>query len=151
MGTSLEIRKNAPYYTMVAIWPNHGSSQKLVKLLQTRWVGRGAWVVHESSVEILISRSVFNRHRSRFAKMHLITLWQHYSQITEVHKRWSKCFKLAGWVEEHGLCMNLVSKSLYRDPFLTDIARDSQNCTLLYYGRNLAESRQFTKVGQNGS
>merc|ERR1712121_55107 len=108
-------------------------------------------VVHESSVEILISRSVFSAHRSRFAKIHLFTLWQQYSQITEVHKSWSKGFKLAGWVEEHRWCMNQVSKSLYRDPFLAYIARDSPKCTLLRYDSNIVKSRRFTKVGQNAS
>merc|ERR1712033_98648 len=73
MGTTWEIRKNAPYYTVVAIWPNHGSSLKLVKISQTHWVGTGAWVVHESGVEILISRSVWRLQRSPFAEMHSIT------------------------------------------------------------------------------
>ena len=82
-------------------------------------------------------------------KTHLIRLWWQYRQITEVHKSWSKCLKLAGWVDEHGWCMNQVSKSLYRDPFLAYIVRDSQKCTLLHCGSNMAKSRKFTKVGQN--
>merc|ERR1712121_254398 len=58
LPTSLKIRKNTPYYAMVAILSNHGSSQKLVKMPQTLRVDRGAWIVHESSVEILIFRLV---------------------------------------------------------------------------------------------
>merc|ERR1712121_108634 len=73
-------------------------------------------------------------------------------QIRAVHKSWSKCLKLAGWVEEHGWCTNQVSKSLYRDPFfLTYIAQDSQKCTLLRYGSSKAKLRKFTRVGQNAS
>merc|ERR1712121_80801 len=60
LPTSLKIRKNTPYYAMVAILSNHGSSQKLVKMPQTLRVDRGAWIVHESSVEILIFRLVRN-------------------------------------------------------------------------------------------
>merc|ERR1712121_235823 len=58
---------------------------------------------------------------------------------------------MGGWVEEHGWCMNQVSKSLYCEPFLVCIALDSQKCTLFHYGSNTAKSRKFTKVGQNAS
>ena len=131
---------------MFAILPNHGRSEKLVKGAQTRWMGRGACPVYESSVEILISPSVFRVQHRGIAKMHLITQCLRYSQITAVHKCWSKELKLAGWVGKHGWCMNQVSKSLYRHPFFTHSAFALRKCTLFRNSTNVAESGKLEKL-----
>ena len=59
-------------------------------MTQTRWVSSGAWIVHESRVEILISRSVRPVQRSLFAEMHSITQLDQCAQI----KKFKKLFKM---------------------------------------------------------
>ena len=122
-------RENAPFYAMFTIQPNHGISEKLIKRVQTRWMARGACLVNESRVEILISRSVFRVQHRGIAKMHLMTQCLRYSQITAVQKSWSKGFQLAGWVEERAWWMNQVSKSLYHDPFFAYSTVELRKCT----------------------